>query len=502
MSTPVGTLDTSGTAGEIARAALATAAGLGHFIYRITATGGPVHYIGCKVWDSTRSGVIIANGNMGGITMASTLTAPAAVRNTIAADLGIVVLITQFREGSGELTDTILSNFLDAWETALPFGEIVLVEQCDTPSLTGNEFTTTVNGWYRAAADSRTRVRTYDVNTAMGSEAERDARGFYNASYKGTITVNTSTNVLTCSGTTGFAAGTEVTFFTTGTLPAPLQPWTMENPVRYFVKTTPSGTTFTLSTTNGGAEIDITDSGSGTHNVWQTDTIHMSDDAWRFLGADLINKVVNFANGMCPAPIYRDGSGTREAMFGGLAEEYAPATYSFRMPRAGRGRFGVVSKTNNGGIYRMGFAVQAHNATFADGVLFALANDGGYKTPFTIDGTGYAYFGPYAATTNSGYSIGARVVAEEDTNGKSVIAAFHKGTPTVPLIRAGMNASGTRTDKFQVWGDGKVSQFPPASATPGAVNGELVVEATNNTTLTFKLKGTDGVVRTGTITLA
>ena len=44
-------------------------------------------------------------------------------------------------------------------------------------------------------------------------------------------------------------------------------------------------------------------------------------------------------------------------------------------------------------------------------------------------------------------------------------------------------------------------QNPGSSVTP-AENGELVVEATNDTTLTFKLKGSDGTVRSGTITLS
>ena len=48
---------------------------------------------------------------------------------------------------------------------------------------------------------------------------------------------------------------------------------------------------------------------------------------------------------------------------------------------------------------------------------------------------------------------------------------------------------------------GAVVQTPAASVTPGS-NGELMVEATNNTTLTFKLKGSDGTVRSGTITLS
>lgn len=44
-------------------------------------------------------------------------------------------------------------------------------------------------------------------------------------------------------------------------------------------------------------------------------------------------------------------------------------------------------------------------------------------------------------------------------------------------------------------------QNPPASVTP-ANNGEMVVEATSNTSLTFKYKGSDGTVRSAGLTLA
>jgi len=44
--------------------------------------------------------------------------------------------------------------------------------------------------------------------------------------------------------------------------------------------------------------------------------------------------------------------------------------------------------------------------------------------------------------------------------------------------------------------------FAPGSSVTPANNGDVVIEATSDTTLTFKLKGSDGVVRTGTITLA
>ena len=67
--------------------------------------------------------------------------------------------------------------------------------------------------------------------------------------------------------------------------------------------------------------------------------------------------------------------------------------------------------------------------------------------------------------------------------------------------------SGTLDTRFEIDGSGRTHlyndliQTPSSSVTPSS-NGQLVVEATNDTTLTFKLKGSDGTVRTGTITLS
>lgn len=49
------------------------------------------------------------------------------------------------------------------------------------------------------------------------------------------------------------------------------------------------------------------------------------------------------------------------------------------------------------------------------------------------------------------------------------------------------------------WGD--LFILPSQSVTP-STNGGLAIEATNDTTLTFKLRGSDGVVRSGTIALS
>ncbi|TGY87360.1 hypothetical protein E5163_14930 [Marinicauda algicola] len=49
--------------------------------------------------------------------------------------------------------------------------------------------------------------------------------------------------------------------------------------------------------------------------------------------------------------------------------------------------------------------------------------------------------------------------------------------------------------------NGAIGFTPGASVTP-ADNGDVVFEATSDTTFTIKLKGSDGVVRSGTVTLA
>lgn len=57
------------------------------------------------------------------------------------------------------------------------------------------------------------------------------------------------------------------------------------------------------------------------------------------------------------------------------------------------------------------------------------------------------------------------------------------------------------TAKWFVRPDGAMVWAPPASITP-ASNGEMTIEATSNTSVTIRLKGTDGTVRSAVLTLA
>ena len=101
------------------------------------------------------------------------------------------------------------------------------------------------------------------------------------------------------------------------------------------------------------------------------------------------------------------------------------------------------------------------------------------------------------------YSGGERRVLFSDAGG-SAEGGIKFSSNTFKIFAGGGIASGNEAVAF----NGTTAEFkddvvqnPSASVTP-AENGELMVEATNNTTITFKLKGDDGTVRSGTVSLS
>ena len=78
----------------------------------------------------------------------------------------------------------------------------------------------------------------------------------------GTVTADAATNVLTNSDAHNLSVANRVRFTTTTTLPAGLSLAT-----DYYVLTVPSTTTLTVSASRGGAVVDITTTGTGTHTM-------------------------------------------------------------------------------------------------------------------------------------------------------------------------------------------------------------------------------------------
>lgn len=149
------------------------------------------------------------------------------------------------------------------------------------------------------------------------------------------------------------------------------------------------------------------------------------------------------------------------------------------------------SDTANSGSFRV---YQGDNSTDAPD-LRLYKSRGSTLNPSTITASdaitrisAYAYDGAqYIQCGNIGF-----LASDGDGNGNFEIRTRVGDTLASRLV---VDSSGDTEVK------GELIQNPSSSVTP-ADNGQLTVEATSNTTLTFKLKGSDGTVRSGTITLS
>ena len=156
---------------------------------------------------------------------------------------------------------------------------------------------------------------------------------------------------------------------------------------------------------------------------------------------------------------------------------------------------------------------QAHNGT-----TFVGAGNAGWTAS---DGSGNS---TYSVKTRAGGTLADRLTIDSSGNvGVTNLSFSSAGDILIPdnsalalEVKEGTNTylSFTTTDGSEKIAANKPTSFAStvsvggdltlalsSSVTP-ANNGELMVEATNDTTLTFKLKGSDGTVRTGTITLS
>jgi hypothetical protein len=143
--------------------------------------------------------------------------------------------------------------------------------------------------------------------------------------------------------------------------------------------------------------------------------------------------------------------------------------------------------------------VQFGNVFFGNGVSdYSFMWIGGIATPLTLSNSNYVLGSDGSGTMLNSPSTSGITFQVAGSNKWSLPNTGH-------LLAAADNtydigASGANRPRNVYVGTNVISR-PAASITP-ANNGEFVVEATSNTTLTFKLKGTDGTVRSGTITLA
>ena len=99
-----------------------------------------------------------------------------------------------------------------------------------------------------------------DINLRCTSPINTFVRTYYDK--YATASIDTGTNVITMASAHGWAANRAVSIRSSGTLPAPLLP-----DVIYYVGS-PSGSDLKLLDASSGTEIDITDSGTGTIEIY------------------------------------------------------------------------------------------------------------------------------------------------------------------------------------------------------------------------------------------
>jgi len=156
------TVSTDGTAGEVARISVTHGEARYRF-WRVSASGGPVNYIGAKIWNSYASGIILAVSPNGGLRVDQAIQGQAAIRNQIGSDLGQTLALIHFHEGAGEADQAEISEFLGNWSTALPASDLLVIGQTANvfdPSGSNRDI---VNGYWKTAIAANPRADFVDV---------------------------------------------------------------------------------------------------------------------------------------------------------------------------------------------------------------------------------------------------------------------------------------------------------------------------------------------------
>lgn len=234
------------------------------------------------------------------------------------------------------------------------------------------------------------RIFTTDANGHAFADVTRfmpgNSRGFNSFDAMPTVggtvaavTANASTNVLTTTYWHGLAVGNPVRFTTAGTLPSGLTAG-----VTYYVRSIPSDTTLTLSATLGGAELDITSTGSGVHTLRAYDTATYDHyAAYQFRPVINVGAITNLHGYYCQPQIEAGctsatlrnidvrpatGSGTLDSNVGVFIDlSSGPGTYKYGVWQTGASVRNVIQ----GPVV---FGSNSYNGVNADAVLTLKSN--------------------------------------------------------------------------------------------------------------------------------
>lgn len=167
------TVSTGGSASEVA--VISVVHGEARFRrWRVTASGGPVNFVGALLTQNGVSGIIGAIASNGGLRIDQANQGQSAIRNQIASDLGQTVAIVNFYEGIGEVDQSEVNTFLSNWATALPAPSEILVISQSTVAGTDTANAAAVNGYWRNAIAATPRSRIVDLEELIPNAVMQD----------------------------------------------------------------------------------------------------------------------------------------------------------------------------------------------------------------------------------------------------------------------------------------------------------------------------------------
>jgi hypothetical protein len=179
--------------------------------------------------------------------------------------------------------------------------------------------------------------------------------------------------------------------------------------------------------------------------------------------------------------------------------------------------YNLTDTWNSAGTAFTAILMNVTNTASAAASKFLDLQIGGVST-FNVDKSGYWALGAGDGATAADafmYRDAAQILAQRNSANAQTFRVYNSFTDASNYERAtiswasniliiGTEKAGTGSNRGMkfVATSGEFTFISPGSSVTPANNGELMIQATSNTSLTFKYKGSDGTVRSGSITLA